>query len=42
MDRVYEGLKVTIPKNAKYVKISDRYTLLNLKRGLSILASNNL
>lgn len=42
MDRVYEGIKVTIPKNTKYVKISDRFTLLNLKRGLSILASNNL
>ncbi len=42
MDRVYEGIKVAIPNNTRYVKISDRYTLLNLKRGLSILASNGL
>ncbi len=42
MDRVYEGIKVAIPKNSKYVKISDKYTLLNIKRGLSILVSNSL
>jgi hypothetical protein len=42
MDKVYDGLKVAIPKNSKYVKISDRYTLLNLKRGLSVLVSNSL
>ena len=42
MNKVYDGLKVAIPKNSKYVKISDRYTLLNLKRGLSILVSNTL
>jgi hypothetical protein len=42
MNQVYEGLKVTIPKNTKYVKISDRYTLLNIKRGLSVLVSNSL
>jgi len=42
MNQVYEGLKVAIPKNAKYVKISDRYTLLNIKRGLSVLVSNSL
>lgn len=40
MDRVYEGIKVAIPNSTRYVKISDRYTLLNLKRGLSIFASN--
>lgn len=42
MDRVYEGIKVSIPKNTKYAKISDRYTLLNIKRGLSVLVSNSL
>jgi hypothetical protein len=42
LDKVHEALKVAIPKNTKYVKISDRYTLLNLKRGLSVLASNSL
>lgn len=42
MDKVSDGLKVAIPKNSKYVKIGDRYTLLNLKRGLSVLVSNSL
>lgn len=42
MDGVYEAIKVSIPKNTQYAKISDRYTLLNLKRGLSILVSNPL
>ncbi len=42
MDRVHEGIKVVIPKNAKYTKISDKWSLLNIKRGLSILASNSL
>lgn len=42
MKSVYEVIKVSIPKNAQYAKISDRYTLLNLKRGLSIVISNHL
>lgn len=42
MDKVYESLKVLIPQKTKYIKISDRYTLLNIKRGLSILVSNSL
>ena len=31
--------RVTIPRDTKYVKISDIYTLENLKRGLSIYIS---
>ncbi len=31
--------KLSIPRNAKYVKISDIYTLENIKRGLSIYIS---
>ncbi|MDD2697396.1 MAG: hypothetical protein PHF17_01205 [Arcobacteraceae bacterium] len=42
MNKVYEGLKVLIPQNTKYIKISDRYSLLNIKRGLSVLVSNSL
>jgi len=36
-DRVYKGLKVKIPNNTKYVKITDMYNLINIKRGLSII-----
>jgi len=36
-DRYYKGLLVNIPKNSYYVNIDDRYTLLNIKRGLSII-----
>lgn len=39
-DRIYEGIKVAVPKNSKYVKISDRYSLSNIKRGISITISN--
>jgi hypothetical protein len=42
MDRVYEGIKVAIPKNSQYVKISDRYSLLNIKRGLVVTISTAL
>lgn len=40
MDRVYEGIKVTAPKASYYVKIGDRYSLLNIKRGLTVTVSN--
>lgn len=36
-DRVYRGLKVKIPNNTKYVKITDMYNLINIKRGLSVI-----
>jgi hypothetical protein len=36
-DRVYKGLTVKIPNDTKYVKITDMYNLINIKRGLSII-----
>ena len=33
-DRVYKSISLLIPKNAKYMKISDLYTLKNLRDGL--------
>ncbi|MCK5293912.1 MAG: hypothetical protein KAJ49_04620 [Arcobacteraceae bacterium] len=35
--RVYKGLKIKLPKDTYYIKIEDRYTLLNIKRGLTII-----
>ena len=36
-NRVFKGLKVKVPNNTKYVKITDLYNLINIKRGLSII-----
>lgn len=36
-DRVYKGLKIKVPNNTRYVKITDMYNLINIKRGLSII-----
>ncbi len=36
-DRIYAGYKMKIPKGTKYIKITDRYNLINIKRGLSII-----
>lgn len=36
-NRVYKGLKVKTPNNTRYVKITDKYNLINIKRGLSII-----
>ncbi|MGK0256336.1 MAG: hypothetical protein ACI81I_000953, partial [Arcobacteraceae bacterium] len=36
-DRVLKGLKVKIPENTRYVKVTDMYNLINIKRGLSII-----
>ena len=36
-DRVFKGLKVKVPNNTKYIKITDLYNLINIKRGLSII-----
>jgi len=36
-DRVYKGLKIKVPNNTRYVKITDTYNLINIKRGLSII-----
>ncbi len=36
-DRVFRGLSMKIPKTTTYMKITDLYTLINIKRGLSII-----
>jgi len=36
-DRVYKGLKTKVPQSTKYIKITDMYNLINIKRGLSII-----
>ncbi len=36
-DRIYKGYKTNVPRETKYIKITDLYTLINIKRGLSII-----
>lgn len=36
-NRIYKGYRTKIPKNTKYIKITDVYNLINIKRGLSII-----
>ncbi|MEA3352767.1 MAG: hypothetical protein U9Q33_02980 [Campylobacterota bacterium] len=36
-NRIYKGYKTKIPPKTKYIKISDMYNLINIKRGLSII-----
>jgi hypothetical protein len=36
-DRVFKGLSVKVPEGSTYIKITDLYTLINIKRGLSII-----
>lgn len=36
-DRIYRGFKTKIPKGTKYLKITDLYNLVNIKRGLTII-----
>jgi hypothetical protein len=36
-DRVYRGLKIKVPDTTKYIKITDTYNLINIKRGLTII-----
>ena len=36
-NRVYKGYKINVPRETKYIKITDLYTLINIKRGLSII-----
>jgi hypothetical protein len=35
--RMYRGVKIPIPKDTKYVKVDDSFTLLNIKRGLTVI-----
>ena len=36
-DRIYKGYRTKVPRGTKYIKITDLYTLINIKRGLSII-----
>lgn len=36
-DRIYKGYRTKIPKDTRYIKITDLYNLINIKRGLSII-----
>ena len=36
-NRIYRGVKIKIPENTSYIKIDDSFTLLNIKRGLTII-----
>lgn len=35
--RMYRGVKIPIPQNTSYVKVDDSFTLLNIKRGLTVI-----
>lgn len=35
--RIYKGVKIKLPQNTYYIKIDDAYTLLNIKRGLTVI-----
>lgn len=36
-DKLHKNIKIPMPDNTKYIKISDLYTLINIKRGLSVI-----
>jgi len=36
-NRVYRGLKIQLPSDTRYIKITDMYNLINIKRGLSVI-----
>ncbi|MEA3513185.1 MAG: hypothetical protein U9R37_06250 [Campylobacterota bacterium] len=36
-NRVFKGLTVQIPKGTRYIKITDMYNLINIKRGLTFI-----
>jgi hypothetical protein len=36
-DQVKKGLKLGVPEGTKYVKITDKYNLINIKRGLTLI-----
>lgn len=36
-NRIYKGYRTKVPKGTKYIKITDMYNLINIKRGLSII-----
>ncbi|MBD3840901.1 MAG: hypothetical protein IE909_03275 [Campylobacterales bacterium] len=36
-ERIYKGFTTKVPKDTKYIKITDLYNLINIKRGLSVI-----
>lgn len=36
-NRTYRGYKTKVPKGTKYIKITDMFNLINIKRGLSVI-----
>lgn len=36
-NRIYRGLNTKVPLGTKYIKITDKYNLINIKRGLTII-----
>jgi hypothetical protein len=36
-DKIYKSAKIKIPKGTRYIKITDLFTLANIKRGLTII-----
>lgn len=36
-NKVYRNIKLAVPEDTRYIKISDLYTLINIKRGLSVV-----
>lgn len=36
-NRIYHGLNTKVPTGAKYIKITDKYNLINIKRGLTVI-----
>jgi len=36
-DKEYKGIRADVPEGTKYVKITDLYNLINIKRGLTII-----
>lgn len=36
-NRMFKGLTMSIPPTSRYIKVTDLYTLINIKRGLSII-----
>ena len=40
-DTKINNLKLAIPNKAKYIKITDKYVIKNIKHGISILLTKN-
>lgn len=38
--RVYKGIQINIPNTTQYIKIGDKYNLINIKRGLSVIVQS--